>query len=164
MAFFEDLGKKVSQTSQDAIKKTKIMAETSKIHSQISSEKRKIADNYSKIGEKYFELFFDSADENLSGFISEIREAQQRIEEYEEQIKKLKGIECCVNCGAALKEGALFCTSCGTKSPQPQPVEQEAAQVVCVCSSCGKQLTEGALFCSGCGAKAEQADRRVSVY
>lgn len=156
MAFFEDLGKKVSQTSQDAIKKKKIMAETSKINSQISSEKRKITDNYNKIGEKYFELFGDCADENLSGFIAAIKESLQKIEEYEEQVKKLKGIECCEKCGADLKEGALFCTSCGTKAPQPQAEETVVVQVPArVCVTCGMQLTEGALFCSGCGKKAE---------
>jgi hypothetical protein len=57
MAFFEDLGKKVTQTGQEAIKKTKIMAQTTKINSQISAEKRVIADNINKIGERYYELF-----------------------------------------------------------------------------------------------------------
>lgn len=156
MAFFEDLGKKVSQTSQDAIKKTKVMAETSKIQSQISSEKRKISDNYNKIGEKYFELFRDSADENLAGFLAAIEESLHKIEEYEEQVKKLKGMERCEKCGAELKEGALFCTSCGTKASQPQTEGTVAAQAPArVCTSCGMQLAEGALFCSGCGTKAE---------
>lgn len=155
MAFFEDLGKKVSQTGQDAIKKTKIMAETSKLNSQISSEKRVICDTYSKIGEKYFELFCESPDENLSDFVTAIKEAQQRIEEHEDQIKKLKGIDCCPTCGAELKEGALFCASCGTKTAEVPAEEKEEPQAVeKVCTNCGEKLADGIQFCSNCGTKA----------
>ncbi len=156
MAFFDDIGKKVSQTSQSAIKKTKILAETSKINSQISAENRVIGENYSKLGERYFELFSDSPDESLAVFVTDIKEAQKRIEEYEEQIKKLKGIESCPNCDAEVKEGALFCTNCGFKLEMPQPAEDAEPQVIVkVCSGCGAQLADGALFCSSCGNKAD---------
>jgi uncharacterized membrane protein YvbJ len=153
MAFFEDIGKKVSQTGQDAIKKTKIMAETSKINSQISAEKRSISENYSQLGEKYFELFGENPDENLAVFITAIKEAQLKIEDFEEQINKLRGIECCPSCGAEIKDGALFCTGCGAKlEPSPPPA---AVPSVKVCTNCGSQLADGVLFCSTCGTKAE---------
>lgn len=156
MAFFEDIGKKVSQTSQEAIRKTKIMAETSKLNSQISAEKRVINENYLKMGEKYFELFCESADENLSCFVAAIKEAQQKIEGFEDQIKALKGIGGCPNCGAELKDGALFCTVCGTKLEAP-PVEEKAAPqpTVKVCANCGATVPDGSLFCSNCGTKTE---------
>lgn len=154
MAFFEDIGKKVSQTSQDAIKKTKALAETTKINGLISAEKRVIAENYGKIGEKYYELFSDSPEESLAVFIAAIKEANQQIEEYEDQIKKLKGIDSCPNCGAPAKEGALFCTSCGTKLETP-PAEEKVELTIRVCGNCGSQVAEGALFCSECGTKTE---------
>lgn len=156
MAFFEDIGKKVSQTSQDAIKKTKIMAETSKLNGQISAEKRVISENYSKIGEKYFELFSANPDENLAGFVTVIKEALLKIEELEDQIKKLKGIECCPNCGAEIKDGAAFCTACGAKIESQPPEEPAAAQAVAkACVNCGTPLAEGVMFCSNCGTKAQ---------
>jgi ribosomal protein L40E len=154
VAFFEDLGKKVSQTGQDAVRKTKIMAETSKLNSRISAEKRVIGENYLRIGEKYFELFCDSPDENLAGFVAAIQEAQQRITDLEDQIKKLKSIGSCPNCGAELKDGALFCTVCGTKLTPP-PAEPAPQPAPMVCRNCGAVLPDGSLFCSNCGTKAE---------
>lgn len=155
MAFFEDIGKKVSQTSQDAIKKTKIMAETSKINSQISAEKKAISDNYMNLGEKYFELFCSNPDENLAGFVAAIRESQQKIADFEDQIRKLKGIESCPNCGAEINDGALFCTGCGTKIEAPPPPPETPVPDARVCAACGSELSDGAIFCSTCGAKTE---------
>jgi hypothetical protein len=155
MAFFEDLGKKVSQTSQDAIKKTKIMAETTKLNSQISGEKKDISENFSKLGEKYFELFSELPDSNLAEFVTAIKASKQKIEEYEEQIDKLKGIESCPNCGAEMKDGALFCVSCGTKLAEPPIAEVTAPAAGKVCANCGTQLASGVLFCSSCGTKTE---------
>ncbi|UOO37240.1 zinc ribbon domain-containing protein [Oscillospiraceae bacterium CM] len=155
MAFFEDLGKKVTQTSQDAIKKTKILAETTKINSQISAEKRAISDSFSKIGEKYFELFAENPDENLAVFVLAVKEAQAKINDFEEQINKLKGAESCPSCGASVTEGSLFCTSCGAKLTPPPAEEPVAAPEVKTCSGCGAVLAPGAVFCSGCGQKTE---------
>ena len=155
MAFFEELGKKVSQTSQDAIKKTKIMAETSKLNSQISAEKRLIAESYSKLGEKYCALYSASPDENLAPFVNAVNEAFIRIAEYEEQINKLKGIETCPGCGAEIKEKALFCQSCGTKLPEPQEEQEPPAADQRLCVGCGSMLADGVRFCGVCGAKTE---------
>ncbi len=154
MAFFEDIGKKVTQTSQGAIKKTKAMAESAKINTQISAENKNIWDNYTKLGERYVELFGEAPDENLTEYVSAVREAKLKIEEYEEQLLKLKGVERCPNYGAEMKDGALFCTACGTKLPEP-PVEEDIPAEVNACENCGKPLGEGALFCSGCGQKVE---------
>jgi hypothetical protein len=157
MAFFEDLGKKVSQTGQDAIKKTKILAETTKINSQISGEKRVIAENFSKLGEKYCELYSDSPDENLAPFIAAVREAYQKIADYEEQIIRLKGAECCPKCGAEIKDGAQFCVSCGARfEPATPAADTPTAQPLPrVCRGCGAPLADGVRFCGSCGAKCE---------
>lgn len=40
--FFEQFGKKVTQTSQDAMKKTKEFAEIAKLNTQISDEEKRL--------------------------------------------------------------------------------------------------------------------------
>jgi hypothetical protein len=157
MAFFEELGKKVSQTGQGAIKKTKIMAETSKLNSQISAERRTIAENHSKIGERYCELFSDNPDGNFAPFVAAVKESCRKINEYEDQINMLKGIETCPNCGAELKEKALFCPSCGGKLPEPPEAQEPAPPVQRACANCGSPLLDGVRFCGTCGARNETA-------
>ncbi len=154
MAFFEDLGKKVSQTSQDAIKKTKAMAETARINSQISAENKTVWDSFTKLGQRYFELFGENPDDSLAEYVAAIRDSRQKIEEYEEQITKLKGLTRCPNCGAEMRDAAVFCTACGTKLPEPPP-EEELPTAGNICKSCGKELGDDAVFCPGCGTKAE---------
>jgi hypothetical protein len=155
MAFFEDLGKKVSQTGQEALKKTKIMAEVTRINSQIAAEKRVIADNINKIGEKYYELYCDSPDANLAPYVDAIKEAHRKIEDCEDQINKLKGVECCPKCGAELKAGTLFCPACGTGIEQPQAAKEPVNTAMRVCAACGTPLADGVRFCGNCGAKSE---------
>lgn len=49
----------------------------------------------------------------------------------------------CVQCGAELVDGALFCRVCGAK------VENEAQMKFC--PNCGEELVSGASFCRKCG-------------
>lgn len=153
MAFFEDLGKKVSQTGQEALKKTKIMAEITRINSRIAAEKRVIADNIGKIGEKYYELYCDNPDANLAPYVEAIKESHRKIEDYEDQINRLKGVDCCPKCGAELKAGTLFCSACGARSEQSQAARDPAAARVC--AACGTALADGVRFCGNCGAKCD---------
>lgn len=50
----------------------------------------------------------------------------------------------CPSCGAKNGSGQNFCTSCGTKKPEPRR-----------CSNCGATLKPGEVFCSNCGTRAE---------
>ena len=50
----------------------------------------------------------------------------------------------CTNCGAKNGSGQNFCTSCGTKKPEPRR-----------CANCGATLKPGEVFCSNCGTRAE---------
>ncbi len=152
MAIFENISKKVSRTSQGAIKRTKAMAETAKINAQISAENKVIWDNYTALGQRYYELFGGAPDEDLAEYIEAIRVATMKIDQYGSQISKLKGIERCPGCGAEMKDGAIYCTVCGTKLPEPAAEEMPENKI---CKNCGQPLGDDAVFCSGCGTRAE---------
>lgn len=57
----------------------------------------------------------------------------------------------CEGCGAALGEGAAFCTECGAR--RNPGVAASAARRFC--TSCGSAIPAGAAFCVECGAAAE---------
>ena len=57
MAFFDQLGQKLTQTSQDAVKKTKDMAEAVRLNSAVADEGKKIEAAYREIGRLYYERF-----------------------------------------------------------------------------------------------------------
>lgn len=56
----------------------------------------------------------------------------------------------CPKCNKELREGAKFCTSCGTRLAEAQA---QVAPKGNVCPKCNKELREGAKFCTSCGYK-----------
>ena len=90
MGFFDDLGKKLSDASQDVMQKGKEMADTAKFNAQIHDEEKKISAVYSKIGKKYFEVFENAPSEDFKAFIDEIHAAQAKIAEIQEKLNTLK--------------------------------------------------------------------------
>mgnify|MGYP000844509471 CR=1 FL=1 len=64
MGFFDDFGKKISSAGQEAIAKTKELADVAKINSNISDEENKIKTAYSEIGKKYFENHSEDSEED----------------------------------------------------------------------------------------------------
>jgi ribosomal protein L40E len=50
----------------------------------------------------------------------------------------------CVKCGAKLREGAKFCSECGSTQEKQK------------CSNCQAELAPGTKFCAECGTKQEQ--------
>ena len=90
MGFFDDLGKKLSDASQDVVQKGKEMADTAKFNSQIHDEEKKITAVYGKIGKKYFEVFENAPSEEFKAFIEEIHAAQAKIAEIQEKLNALK--------------------------------------------------------------------------
>lgn len=152
MAFFDQLGQKLSQTSQDAVKKTKDMAEVVRLNSAISEENKKIEAAYREIGKLYYEHCAgqEEAGPMFQSAVAVVQQAETSIREMKETIARLKGVQICPGCGSEVAIGALFCTNCGAKQPDPPapPVPEGG-----VCVSCGSPLTPGALFCNNCGTR-----------
>ncbi len=148
MAFFDDLKSKVSETTQSAGQKAKNVAETAKMNSQISDLTKSITGLYNEVGMKYYESNKDSAEPEYRELFDKISEAFAKREELKEQIRSIKGINVCNNCGAEVPAGQKFCSGCGSQVifEEEKPVEAEK-----FCPTCGSKCQAGQKFCSKCG-------------
>lgn len=145
MAFFDVLSKKVSEAGQKTRRVTRELSDSTRYHSMIADEERKIRNAYTQIGERYVAMHREDCEEAFSDLIQTVTEAETKVREYNEQLKMLKGIRRCENCGGDVPPNAAFCSSCGMK----MPVVPAAGYVFC--QHCGAEVEEGMRFCTACG-------------
>lgn len=163
MAFFEQLSKKVTQVSQTTIQKTKEIADIAKLNSNISEEERTIESLYNQIGKYYVEKYGNNCDEECKSLVNNIKEAEEKIQDYRMQIQEIKGVIRCPNCQTDIPEHSQFCNVCGYKL-ETNLVEEtncdeiKISEVTCdnKCAACGAVLESEALFCPECGTKVEE--------
>ncbi len=155
MAFFDELGKKLSQAGQNAVQKTKEVADIARINGAISDEEKKINNTYFQIGKLYVSLHEKDFDEDFGGMVSAVLESEAKIRDYRQQIQDIKGVIRCENCGAEVANNSAFCSSCGAAMPKPASAPADADTVTC--AGCGASVPKGMKFCTSCGARVEAA-------
>ncbi len=154
MAFFDELGKKISQTGQGVVQKTKDATETLKLNSMISDEEKRVNELYTEIGKKYFELHSETFETELENMINGIKQSQSRISAFSEQVKKLKGVVRCPNCGGEVAYNSQFCNLCGAAMNSPTAAStRQNANVNRYCPVCGAAVSQDKAFCTNCGNK-----------
>lgn len=136
------------------IQKAKDTTDNLKLSSMISDEEKKINQLSLEIGQLYFQLHADSCEPPFEIRINAIKDAKAKIAQYSEEIKRLKGVTNCPQCGAQLPYDTAFCSACGHKMEQKPPVQTVNSNQI-TCTKCGAVLPENAMFCTNCGAKVE---------
>lgn len=157
MAFFDDMNRQLTRMGQSAIKKTKDMSESVRISNAIREEENKQDEWFRQMGQYFFENYSDQADGELRVLCSNIMQSKAQILRYNEQLKELKGMIQCPNCGAQIAENSMFCNVCGTK------IERNTVTLSGKrCKNCGAALEQGQRFCVNCGTKVEN-EPQVSI-
>ncbi len=149
MAFFDELGKKISNAGQTAVQKTKEMADIARINSAISDEEKKTNNSYYQIGKLYVAKHPADFEEDFAGMISAIKESEIKIREYRQQIQDIKGVIHCKKCGAEVANNIAFCSSCG--SPMPKQNNSINNEDLVKCFGCGQMVSKKMRFCTSCG-------------
>lgn len=121
MDFFQRLGNTLSNTGKDIAEKTKKMSDTSKLNHEITKQQEAINRTYSQIGKLYFENYADLDYPDLKELCDSIKEANNKIEEYKQQIIQIKGLTNCPSCNKEVPTSAAFCASCGYKLKEEEP-------------------------------------------
>lgn len=160
MAFFDKLSKTVTEASQKTIAKTKELADTSRLNSMISEQEKIITNQYFQIGKLYVSIHKDNFEDDFSGMIAAIADAEAKIRDYKKQIQDIKGVQRCEKCGAEVPNGAAFCSSCGATMPKVQ-VSEPTDYVKC--ENCGTDVKKGMRFCTSCGKPMEAVTAPVAT-
>lgn len=150
MAFFDNVGKKISEKGQSAAQKAKGFAEASRINSLISGEEANINNNYYQIGKLFVSMHANDCEDEFKGMIDAIYKSTAKIAEYKEQVQIIKGIVKCEKCGADVPIQSAFCNSCGAPMPK-RNTETKADPNSVICSKCGSSVKAGMRFCTCCG-------------
>ena len=154
MAFFDKLGETLTNKGKDVAKKAKDFAEINSLNSQISTQQSMIQATYAEIGKNYYEAHRVDAGDPYADKMQVIDNALAQIAALNAQIRQVKGIKICANCGAEVPAESAFCSACGARVTEETPVqEEEPASAGIHCPNCGAELPADAAFCTSCGQK-----------
>ena len=128
MEFFEKLGKKATETFNNAGEKANKLAGDTKLKLKINDCKSKINDLYQEIGKKIYEKYVLDGNldikEQIQEELTKISEYTDEIENFEKQRLELCDMKMCIKCKSKINKKSKFCPECGTE--QPEEVVQEA--------------------------------------
>ena len=160
MAFFQDLGKKITNAAQDASKKTSELIEISKLNSSINTEKAAIVEIQKKIGGMVYDMFVagEQIPEPLLAEVQTIAEKNQAIIGIENKIAEIKA-----EAERYKEEQARLAADAQAQQAQARaqapagqtPPPAAPAAGTRFCSGCGAPLEPGMIFCGKCGTKNE---------
>lgn len=157
MAFFESLGKRLTDAGQNVVQQTKDLAEVTKLNNAISEKERQISRLFAAIGQSYYEAHKDDPTAEEPEKIAEITSLYADIFANREKIKQIKGVTKCENCGADVPLNAVFCNACGAKVIRKE-VNKNTTGNERLCPVCHSVVGEGNLFCNHCGAKIDDTN------
>lgn len=148
MAFFEEMGKVVSQVGNETIRKTRDFSDVTKLSTQISSSEDAMKELFGRIGRKYFEENAMETPEGYSELFQDVHVQMNKIEECRKRINLIKGLICCKKCGSTVSNKSVFCPLCGEKMFEISIADAMGGEV---CPSCGALVKPEQKFCTNCG-------------
>ena len=150
MAFFDELGSKLTQTG----KKTKEMAsnlmDAAKVNNQLGDLNKEIQTLYTQLGELYYKTCGDAPDAALAELCAQVRAKEEAVAAARADLQRLKNVKVCPDCGHENQPNANFCAHCSAKLPElPKPEPAVGG----FCPGCGAPLGPNDHFCGKCGAR-----------
>lgn len=125
MGFFNDLGKKTTET-------TSKIAREAKLKMKITENKGKIKDLYGEIGRKIYENYVREENLDIKEFISndcsKIAVLSKEIEDARKEILVLNNKKMCKKCFAEIERDSMFCPKCGERQTEEKTVLEKAEE------------------------------------
>lgn len=125
MGFFNELGKKTTETTNKIAKETRLKM-------KINENKGKINDIYSEIGKKVYEKYVREENvvikEEILESCVELNELCKEMEKDRIEILKLNKKRMCLKCYAEIDSDAQFCPKCGIKQTEEKTTFEKAEE------------------------------------
>ena len=134
---FENIGKKIVNAGKGVVRGTQTFSETVSLNARIDECRKNLNNCYSQLGQAYYTRAQGNIPPEFKGIFDQIQMLNQNIIQLQEQIKIVKGIRQCPNCGAEVPNNVMFCGNCGYSMP---PVQSRGSANGPVCSNCGAPL------------------------
>lgn len=150
MAFLDNITSKIAQAGQTAVQKTKEITDIARLNGLISDEEKKVNNNYFQIGKLYVAMHATNCESEFAGMIAAIRESENKIVDYKQQIQDIKGVVRCEKCGAEVGNNVAFCSSCGSPMPKNENIPVNNPNLI-KCMGCGAMIDKNMRFCTSCG-------------
>lgn len=130
MAFFDELGKKLTQVGEAAAEKTKDVAEFTKIKAKSLDVSGKLDKAYIALAKRYLELHPAGDEEAMKLVVDAVYALEDQLKELEKQLQSLKGVVKCTECGAECPADTAFCSVCGAEIKKGEVIiDSEAKEV-----------------------------------
>lgn len=128
MAFFDELGKVLSDKSKEAANRVKDITGVLQLKSKLSAEKDKINKAYVTLGKAYYDRYEGEPDEKFAEEFLTIQTGLVKIASLEDEIAELEGTRVCAECGAKVEKDAAFCSKCGAQMDSQTTAETKEAE------------------------------------
>ena len=90
MAFFEDLGKKLTKVGEVTAQKTKEVAEFTKVNAKILDVQNKLDKAYIEVGKKYLSLHPENEEEDMMAVVTVVYDLEEQLKDLKLQLQDLK--------------------------------------------------------------------------
>lgn len=125
MSFFNDLGKKTTET-------TAKIATEAKLKIEIAENKERIKEFYEELGRKVYENHIREENININDLISKdcskIDSLSEQIANARNQILELNNKKMCKKCFAEIETSSIFCSQCGERQTEEETTLEKAEE------------------------------------
>lgn len=156
MAFWKDVGERLSEATGKTIQKTRNLTDTARLNGRISEDRRTIDALLLEIGHLYIRLYGDQPEPAFVQLVSQVKNAEARIVNCQEQIRQINGMVICSDCGAEIPGMAAICPVCGAQ-------QSDTSLSAVICTTCGAEVPAGNRFCTNCGKPVEASQDPVAT-
>ena len=142
----------VGRFAQNAVSKSKEMAEITRLNMEISNQEQRLRELYGQLGQ----YLVENADlvpadrQDAQALLQDVAQVKAGIEASKATLLEVRNVNICPGCGAEVSRSSKFCPSCGAQMDRSV---MERLNQAPVCPGCGAELEPGAAFCGNCGAK-----------